>query len=555
MDPSFLFAGVRFDRKRFAADVNRFKNGLDTIASSNMVESTGVQKKKKKKKRKLKHEDESSFNIFKPPEVNNDKSEQKPGEKRKIPEAEFVGLQRKKYRIHVAGHNIPAPLLDFDQLKTQFRCKSYLMQNIANAGYREPTPIQRQVIPVLLAGRECFACAPTGSGKTLAFLLPILMRLKVPSKDGVRAVILCPTRELALQTTRELKKLIVGKKFRVRVMTKALARCSDFSKLPCDILVSTPLRLDALLKESKIDLGRVEHLVMDESDKLFEMGFVEQIDAVVASCTHPSITRSLFSATLPDSVEELARTIMHDAVRIVIGERNSAAQTVKQRLVFVGTEEGKLLALRQIFKESLQPPVLIFVQSKERAQELHRELENDDIKVDSIHADRTQAQRDAAVEKFREGKTWVLIATDLLGRGMDFKGVNVVINYDFPHTSASYIHRVGRSGRAGRSGQAITLYTEEDVPLLHSTAHIIQASGCEVPGWMLSLPKGPKRKAPTSREAISTRPPLEAKVFKRKSNKPLKVKPVPDAKGTNENQVKSKKSRKVQHISDEGVLT
>jgi ATP-dependent RNA helicase DDX52/ROK1 len=183
---------------------------------------------------------------------------------------------------------------------------------------------------------------------------------------------------------------------------------------------------------------------MDESDKLFEMGFVEQIDAVVASCTHPSITRSLFSATLPDSVEELARTIMHDAVRIVIGERNSAAQTVKQRLVFVGTEEGKLLALRQIFKESLQPPVLIFVQSKERAQELHRELENDDIKVDSIHADRTQAQRDAAVEKFREGKTWVLIATDLLGRGMDFKGVNVVINYDFPHTSASYIHRVGR---------------------------------------------------------------------------------------------------------------
>lgn len=567
MDPSILFAGVQFDKKRFAADFRKFRrkddemsglklkdgpdklfksvgNGaaVDTVSILNETPSTSTKKRKrdleeniegfastdatwvhassgkvsarnKKKKHQQRLSAEEPINLFKPLQSPTDlvsaetskdlKLQQRQQEARK---AEFAGLLRKQHRIHVAGHNVPAPLSSFEELRSVYGCKSYLMKNIMEAGFKEPTPIQRQAISALLSGRECFACAPTGSGKTLAFVLPILMKLKAPSKDGIRAVILCPTRELAKQITSECKILARGRKFRIRLMTKALSRCADFKELPCDVLVSTPLRLDYVLSQSRIDLSPVEYLVLDESDKLFELGFVEQIDAVVNACTNPQILRSLFSATLPDAVEELARSIMHDAVRIVVGEKNSASQTIKQKLLFVGSEEGKTLALRQIFQERLQPPVLLFVQSKERAKELYKELVFEDVKVDCIHADLTQAQRERAVERFREGKTWVLIATDLLARGMDFKGVNYVINFDFPSTTASYIHRIGRSGRAGRLGEAVTFYTEDDVPFLRSVVNVIVASGCEVPSWMLSLPKQKKKRHNPHRKPISVHP-------------------------------------------------
>ncbi|GAQ79052.1 ATP-dependent RNA helicase [Klebsormidium nitens] len=439
--------------------------------------------------------------------------------KSKTTNDERVALLRKEFKIKVApSQGVPAPLANFSELRTLFSCPRYLLNNLAESGYSEPTPIQRQAIPAMLKGLEVFACAPTGSGKTVAFLLPILLSLKAPSKDGVHAIILNPTRELALQTHRELKKLIQGRKFRARIMTKATATSVDFAASPCDILVSTPLRLDHLVKEQKIDLSRVQHLVLDEADKLFEMGFVEQIDGIVAACIRPGIQRALFSATLPDTVEELARSIMHDPVRIVVGDRNSASKTVKQKLVYVGSEEGKLLAIRQMFQQGLHPPVLVFVQSKDRAKELHKELAYDGVKVDAIHADRTQAQREHAVDSFRAGGTWVLIATDLMGRGMDFKGVNHVVNYDFPPSIASYIHRIGRSGRAGRPGEATTFYTEDDTPMLRSIANVMKASGCEVPDWLLALPKqGRHRKNHVpKRKPISTVPRAEIQAAKRK---------------------------------------
>nr|CAD1833659.1 unnamed protein product [Ananas comosus var. bracteatus] len=343
-----------------------------------------------------------------------------------------------------SGSAIPAwgcsELIKVDIMIQGYGCKSKLLQNLSGLGFKEPTPIQRQAIPVLLSGRECFACAPTGSGKTLAFLFPILMKIKLGTKDGVKAVILCPT---------------------------------------------------------------VEYLVLDESDKLFELGFVEQIDSVVKACLNPSIIRSLFSATLPDSVEELARSIMHEKVN---SNRNSASELIKQKPVFAGSEKGKLLALRQSFAESLNPPVLVFVQSKETAKELYKELAFDDIKADVIHADLTQQQREDAVDNFRAGNTWVLIATDVISRGMDFKGVNCVINYDFPESAAAYIHRIGRSGRAGRTGEAITFYTEEDKPFLRNIANVMAASGCEVPSWIMALPKLKRKKHRPKRDSISTLP-------------------------------------------------
>ncbi|RLN33413.1 DEAD-box ATP-dependent RNA helicase 57 [Panicum miliaceum] len=421
-------------------------------------------------------------------------------------EIERASVLRKRFDIHIAGQNVPAPLESFEELISRYGCDSYLVGNLSKLGFHEPTPIQRQAIPILLSGRECFACAPTGSGKTLAFLFPLLMKIKPGSKGGVKAVILCPTRELAAQTVRECKKLAKGRKYYIKLMTKDLSKSGNFKDMHCDILVSTPLRLDHAVKKRDLDLSSVEYLVLDESDKLFELGFVEVIDSVVEACSNPSIIRSLFSATLPDSIEALARTIMHDAIRIIVGRKNSASSLIKQKLIFAGTERGKLLALRQSFQESLNPPVLIFVQSKERAKELYKELAFDDVRADVIHADLNEQQRQDAVDNLRAGKTWVLIATEVIARGMDFKGVNCVINYDFPESAAAYIHRIGRSGRAGRSGEAITFFTEEDKPFLRNIANVLVSSGCEVPSWIMALPKLKRKKHRVDRDPISTIP-------------------------------------------------
>ncbi|OVA20088.1 Helicase [Macleaya cordata] len=519
---SFLFSGIHFNRKKFANDFARFNERKESENSTEMLDLVETVKHEpeeelvsgKKRKRKSRFPEKvEGFSVFKSSESEVAIDQKEKTETNIVEEKKEVNRQierdallRKKHGIHISGHNVPSPLQNFAELSSRYTCKPYLLHNLAELGFREPTPIQRQAIPVLLSGRECFACAATGSGKTLAFLFPILMKLQPGSKDGVRAVILCPTRELAAQTTRECKKLAKGKKFYIKLMTKELVKNGDFKKMHCDILVSTPRRLQFAIRKRKLDLSRVEYLVLDESDKLFELGFVKQIDLVVKACSNPSIIRSLFSATLPDSVEELARTIMHDAVRVIVGRKNSASELIKQKLVFTGSEEGKLLALRQSFAESLNPPVLVFVQSKERAKELYRELAFDNIRVDVIHADLSQTQREDAVDNFRAGKTWVLIATDVISRGMDFKGINCVINYDFPESASAYIHRIGRTGRAGRVGGAITLYTEADIPFLRNIANVMAASGCEVPSWIMALPKLRRKKHRPSRESISTKP-------------------------------------------------
>ncbi|KAH7519052.1 hypothetical protein JRO89_XSUnG0145600 [Xanthoceras sorbifolium] len=573
---SFLFAGISFDKKKFANDFSRFKVIVSlmrrekAIIRKMILACWRVKKLNQRKRQCLSRRGNGrqrhltttaveGFNVFKGANqsalvVNeeNEKEEDGPSKAKKElnRQIERDAIFRKKYSIHVSGTNVPSPLKTFAELSSRYGCESYLLRNLAELGYKEPTPIQRQAIPVLLSGRECFACAPTGSGKTLAFLCPMLMKLKHASKDGIRTVIMCPTRELALQTTRECKKLAKGNKFRIKLMKKELVRSADLSKFSCDVLISTPLRLRLAIRKKKIDLSRydttepfeleelctgdmpyiqllimVEYLVLDEADKLFEVGsLLKQIDPVVKACSNPSIIRSLFSATLPDFVEELARSIMHDAVRVIIGRKNTASESIKQKLIFAGSEEGKLLALRQSFAESLNPPVLIFLQSKERAKELYEELAFENIRVGVIHSDLSQTQRENAVDDFRAGKTWVLIATDVIARGMDFKGVNCVINYDFPDSAAAYIHRIGRSGRAGRSGEAISLYTEDDIPFLRNIANVMAASGCEVPSWITALRKLKGKKHRPRRDSISTKPKDEVeRKLKGKKYRPRRV--------------------------------
>ncbi|XP_068600828.1 probable ATP-dependent RNA helicase DDX52 [Brachionichthys hirsutus] len=433
---------------------------------------------------------------------------------------EKVNRVRARHRINVHGCDLPDPVCSFEELQSEYRLDPRVLRNLADAGLSSPTAVQMQAIPLMMHGRELLACAPTGSGKTLAFCLPLLASLQQPANLGFRAVIISPTRELASQTYRELLRLSDGLGFRVHKIDKASLAAKKYgpkSNKKYDILVSTPNRVIFLLKQDPpaLDLGSVEWLVVDESDKLFEdgkTGFREQLATIFLACSGSKVRRAFFSATCTPDVEQWCRLNLDNLVSVNIGHRNAAVETVEQELLFVGTESGKLLALRDIVKKGFLPPMLVFVQSIERARELFHELVYEGINVDAIHADRTQQQRDNVVNSFRSGKIWVLICTALLARGIDFKGVNLVLNYDFPTSAVEYIHRIGRTGRAGHEGRAVTFFTENDKPLLRSIANVIKQAGCPVPDYMIGFKKihsKAKRrleKRPPKRGTICTTP-------------------------------------------------
>lgn len=431
-----------------------------------------------------------SFDIFKKLSV---------GAKFKKPEKieikpENEKSSEKQVKIKTVGENVPPALSTFDLMKKTYSLSPVLMENLNKSGYTEPTPIQTQAIPVMLQKRQIFACAPTGSGKTAAFLVPVIHHLNKPLNKGFRALIVSPTRELAKQTLRECTRLCEGIGLRAHTFTKINKDKEKFNpKLAqkFDILIATPNRLVFLLQQEPpaVELDNIEWLIIDESDKLFETGvrgFRDQLATIYKACGL-NAKRAMFSATYTVEVAKWSKKNLDGLVAVTVGNRNTTTTTVKQDLVFVGNEEGKLIAMRDLVKKGLTPPVLIFLQSKERAKELFSELIYDGINVDAIHSDRTQQQRDNTVKAFREGKIWVLICTELMGRGIDFKGVNLVINYDFPSSAISYIHRIGRTGRAGRSGKAVTFFTNDDKPMLRSIATVMRDSGCPVPDYMLEM--------------------------------------------------------------------
>uniref|UniRef100_I3M0N3 ATP-dependent RNA helicase n=1 Tax=Ictidomys tridecemlineatus TaxID=43179 RepID=I3M0N3_ICTTR len=270
-----------------------------------------------------------------------------------------INFFRNKHKIHIQGTDLPDPITTFQQLEQEYKINSRLLQNILDAGFQTPTPIQMQAIPVMLHGRELLASAPTGSGKTLAFSIPILMQLKQPANKGFRALIISPTRELASQIHRELIKISEGTGFRIHMIHKAAVAAKKFgpkSSKKFDILVTTPNRLIYLLKQDPpgIDLTSVEWLVVDESDKLFEdgkTGFRDQLAFIFLACTSHKVRRAMFSATFAYDVEQWCRLNLDNIITISIGARNSAVETVEQELLFVGSETGKLLAMRELVKK------------------------------------------------------------------------------------------------------------------------------------------------------------------------------------------------------------
>nr|CAB3237186.1 probable ATP-dependent RNA helicase DDX52 [Phallusia mammillata] len=456
---------------------------------------------------------------------------------------------RKKYRIQVDGSDIPEPITTFQHLHSEYDFNMKCMENISKKGFKELTPIQMQAIPSMMHGREILACAPTGSGKTLAFLVPIISHILKQAKQKKKgkhfcSLILSPTHELAEQTLRECKELVSVKESETPESTSDLIRVKFLDKgetkrymrrgmkqaTSTDLLISTPNRIVYLLQQDPpmISLEFVEWLVVDESDKLFEEGqagksFREQLGTIYASCTNPKIRRAMFSATFAYDVQQWCLLNMDNVLQITVGGKNTAVRSVNQKLQYVGNEHGKLLALQQIIRGGFSPPVIIFVQSKERAKELFAEMIYDGVNIDAIHADRTPMQRENAVKSFRRGDTWILICTELMGRGIDFKGVNLVINYDFPTSAVSYIHRIGRTGRAGRRGEAVTFFTDEDRPLLRSVSNLVRAAGCEVPEYMLRIKKPQKderkrlARKERQRSSIRTAPPDVLQSKKRKN--------------------------------------
>ncbi|KAL3971070.1 MFS transporter (facilitated glucose transporter) [Sarotherodon galilaeus] len=480
---------------------------------------------------------------------------------------EKVNRIRAQNRINVHGCDIPDPVCTFEELQSEYRLNPRVLQNLRDAGLSSPTPIQMQAMPLMMHGRELLACAPTGSGKTLAFCLPLLAQLQQPANQGFRGVIISPTRELASQTYRELLRLSEGVGFRVHIIDKASLAAKKYgprSNKKYDILVSTPNRLIFLLKQDPpaIDLSSVEWLVVDESDKLFEdgkTGFREQLATIFLACSGPKVRRAFFSATCTADVEQWCRLNLDNLVSVNIGHRNTAVDTVDQQLLFVGTENGKLVAMRDIIKKGFLPPMLVFVQTIERARELFHELVYEGINVDVIHADRTQQQRDNVVNSFRSGKIWVLICTALLARGIDFKGVNLVLNYDFPTSAVEYIHRIGRTGRAGHQGKAVTFFTENDKPLLRSIANVIKQAGCPVPDYMVGFKKIHSKvkrrleKKPPKRSTISTTPRFLMKTKGKDQKKGNKRAASGEQKGENGAQTTLQKEKEEKKTKGQGL--
>uniref|UniRef100_A0A3Q3IYN2 Probable ATP-dependent RNA helicase DDX52 n=1 Tax=Monopterus albus TaxID=43700 RepID=A0A3Q3IYN2_MONAL len=523
MDP-----GAKFDLKRFGQDAARFKTVLFSVI---YLTAAGGGPQKEAVGNGITWTSALDTKIQNLPSDGKERNSQKT---LKHLHQQKVNRIRSQHRINVHGCDVPDPLCTFEELQTEYHLNPRVLQNLKDMGLNSPTPIQMQAMPLMMHGRELLACAPTGSGKTLAFCLPLLAHLQQPANLGFRAVIISPTRELASQTYRELLRLSEGVRFRVHIIDKASLAVKKYgpqSNKKYDILVSTPNRLIFLLKQDPpaLDLSSVEWLVVDESDKLFEdgkTGFREQLATIFLACCGPKVHRAFFSATCTPDVEKWCRLNLDNLVSVNIGHRNTAVETVEQELLFVGTENGKLVAMRDIIKKGFLPPMLVFVQSIERARELFHELVYEGINVDVIHAERTQQQRDNVVNSFRSGKIWVLICTALLARGIDFKGVNLVLNYDFPTSAVEYIHRIGRTGRAGHQGKAITFFTENDKPLLRSIANVIKQAGCPVPDYMIGFKKIHSKvkrrleKKPPKRSTICTTPRF---LMKKKGKVPKKA--------------------------------
>jgi ATP-dependent RNA helicase RhlE len=400
-----------------------------------------------------------------------------------------------------------------------------LQRALADARYTTPTPIQAAAIPPVLEGRDLLGCAQTGTGKTAAFALPMLHRFQARPAAAVprapRALVLAPTRELAAQIGASFR--TYGKHLPIRhtVIFGGVGQYQQVQALAkgVHVLVATPGRLLDLMGQRHVTLDKVEVLVLDEADRMLDMGFIPDIRRITAAL--PKQRQSLFfSATMPRDVADLAATLLTDPERVAVTPVSSTVDKIEQRVVFTGPSDKRSL-LRQLLQDAALHQVLVFTRTKRRANDVARQLHTLGVPSDAIHGNKTQNARERALHRFRTGRLRVLVATDIAARGIDVVGISHVINFDLPHEPESYVHRIGRTGRAGASGVAISFCDPQERGQLHAIERLI--------GQRLATdPAGAERpagQAPAAQRQVATRSTGRKNKSKRRfgSRKPARV--------------------------------
>ncbi len=357
-----------------------------------------------------------------------------------------------------------------------------LLDALTTQGYETPTPIQEQAIPIVLEGRDLLACAQTGTGKTAAFSLPMLQLMEMNQRQRpqagrpIRALILTPTRELAIQIGESIQDY--GKNLRMRhtVIFGGVPQGSQVRALQSgvDILIATPGRLLDLMSQGYVKLPSIEFFVLDEADRMLDMGFVHDVKKVIAKL--PTKRQSLFfSATMPTEIVKLADTILTNPAMVSVTPASTTAETVDQQLFFVDKGDKKSLLIHLLKDKNIES-ALVFTRTKHGADKVTRELVKVGIKAEAIHGNKSQNLRQRALQNFKSRYTRVLVATDIAARGIDVDDLTHVINFELPNVPETYVHRIGRTGRAGASGIALSFCEPEEHPYLKDIVKLIDRS-------------------------------------------------------------------------------
>ncbi len=348
-----------------------------------------------------------------------------------------------------------------------------LAERCESLDFNEPTPIQKQAIPVILQGKDLIGCAETGTGKTAAFLLPTIQKIASQNKSGVRVLIVAPTRELISQIEKAYIELATRKLRCVSIIGGAsINKQISALRRGVSVVIATPGRLLDHIKRGTVNLAKVDTLILDEADRMLDMGFLPAIKEILSGLPKDRQTL-LFSATVSNPIKTLAYSIMNKPKVIEVSRQNRTARTVKQ-LAYPVAAASKTALLLDLLETNKFERVIIFTRTKRGADRIAHILTKRDMRANRIHSNRSQSQRERALKDFKQGKARIMVATDIASRGIDVDAVSHVINYDVPEAPEDYIHRVGRTGRAGNQGQAITLVTPIEEMLLKDIEKLIE---------------------------------------------------------------------------------
>lgn len=351
-----------------------------------------------------------------------------------------------------------------------------LLKALEIKGYDQPTPIQEQSIPHILQGRDIFGCAQTGTGKTAAFVLPMLQLLTAKAKqgNGVRALILAPTRELALQISESITTYRGQLPIKHTLLFGGVSQRPQVASLQRhpDIIVATPGRLLDLMEQGYVSLKHLEFLVLDEADRMLDMGFIRDIRKIIAVL--PAKRHTLFfSATAAPEIMKLANQLLNNPVHVSVSPVSSTAEAVKQAVYYVKKEDKRLL-LKHVLTDKTIEHVLVFTRTKRGADRVAKDLNALGIRAEAIHGNKSQNAREKALQNFKQRRIRVLVATDIASRGIDVQQLSHVINYEIPEQAETYVHRIGRTGRAGNSGTALSFCTNEERPYMRDINKLIK---------------------------------------------------------------------------------